>query len=409
MKVLFVTSTFPRSETDDQVPWLLELALVLSEAGVNIEVLAPTYAGLPSHKIQDIPVHRYRYFNKKREIVTHEVGAMNKIANRRDLILPAFSLVMAGMAAAARLARLNKYDVIHSHWPMPMGMVAQAGRWASVSGGKKPRLAATFHGAELALAQRNPHLIPLLTALTKNMHAVIANSSHTASSVLKMTGIRPAVIPFGAPRSVVDFGHTLKAPQKEPSNKSPATGELPIVLAVGRIIERKGFPVLVRAANRLRGKARVIIAGGGEREAVVEAEIKRQRVGDVVHLAGRLTSQELTALYSRCAVFCLPAIVDSRGDTEGLGVVLIEAMSHGKPIVASRIGGIVDAVEDGETGLLVPPNDPEALADALLKLLEDPGLAVKFGGNGRGRARRLFSWERIVEQHLEVYETGTAV
>lgn len=399
MKVLFVTSTFPRSEDDDQVPWLLELALVLRDAGVDLEVLAPTYAGLESHDIHGIPVHRYRYFTKQREVVTHEAGAMNNMVGRRDLMLPAYALVGAGMAAAARLCRNNAYDVVHSHWPLPMGLPAQAGAWASK---KKPKLVATFHGAEVALAKRKSHYRPLLKRLTQNLDTAIANSSSTAATVRDLTGVEAKVIPFGPPRGAVNLDRGPEDTGVEASEDG-----LPIVLAVGRMIERKGFPVLVRAAEKLRGRARVVIVGGGEYEPVVRREIKRNKVEDVVHLAGRISNEELSDLYSRCAVFCLPAIVDSRGETEGLGVVLIEAMSHGKPVVASRLGGIVDAVEDGENGLLVPPNDPDILADALLRVTEDQELAERLGGAGRKRAKALFSWDSVAERHLQVYSAAS--
>ena len=394
MKVLFVTSTFPRSEDDDQVPWLLELALVLREAGVDLEVLAPTYAGLESHEVFGIPVHRYRYFSKKREVVTHEAGAMNNMVGRRDLMLPAFSLVGAGMAATASLCRKNAYDVIHSHWPLPMGLPAQAGAWASK---KRPKLVATFHGAEVALAKRKSHYRPVLKRLTRNLDVAVANSASTAATVRELTGVEAEVIPFGPPRGAVN----LDRPTEETSRD-----ELPIVLAVGRMIERKGFTVLVRAAEKLRGRTKVVIVGGGEYEPVIRREIERDQAGDVVHLAGRLSNEELADLYGRCTVFCLPAIVDSRGETEGLGVVLIEAMSHGKPVVASRLGGIVDAVVDGENGLLVPPDDPEALADALLRVAEDREFAAKLGEAGRERAKKLFSWESIAGRHLRVYAPG---
>ncbi len=391
MKVLFVTSTFPRSDDDDQVPWLLELALVLRDRGVDLEVLAPTYAGLASHTVHGIPVHRYRYFTKKREVVTHEAGAMNNMVGRKDLFLPALSLVGAGMAAAVRLARRNRYDVIHSHWPLPMGIPAQAGAWTS----KKTRLVATFHGAEVALAKRKSHYAPVLRRITRNLDAAIANSNSTAATVRELTGVKATVIPFGPPRGAVDL-------DRSPEKSRPDDG-LPIVLAVGRVIERKGFPVLVRAAERLRGRARIVIVGGGEYEPVVRREIEKTGTGDVVTLAGRLSNAALADLYRDCAVFCLPAIVDSRGETEGLGVVLIEAMSHGKPVVASRLGGIVDAVEDDENGLLVPPNAPDALAEALLRVIGDEKLANRLGEAGRERARRLFSWESVAERHLEVY------
>ncbi len=397
MKVLFVTSTFPRSEGDDQVPWLLELALVLREAGVDLEVLAPTYAGLESHEVFGIPVHRYRYFTKKREVVTHEAGAMNNMVGRRDLMLPAFSLVGAGMAAAAKLCRNGGYDVVHSHWPLPMGLPAQAGAWAAR---KKPRLVATFHGAEVALAKRKGHYRPVLRRLTRNLDAAVANSTSTATTVRELTGVEATVIPFGPPRGAVNL---YRAPEEMETTEEDGR---PIVLAVGRMIERKGFPVLVRAAKKLQDRARVVIVGGGEYEPVVRREVERNQAWDVVRLAGRLSNEELSDLYGRCAVFCLPAIVDSRGETEGLGVVLIEAMSHGKPVVASRLGGIVDAVEDGKNGLLVPPDDPDVLADALLRVAGDRKLAKSLGEAGRERAKKLFAWERIAERHLRIYSPG---
>lgn len=395
MRVLVVTSTFPRHEGDDQVPWLLELSMVLREKGVSLEVLAPTYAGLASHTVHEIPIHRYRYWSKKREVVTHEAGAMNKMAGRRDLALPAFALVGAGMAAAARLSRRNSYDVIHSHWPLPMGLPAQAGAWASKN---KPRLVASFHGAEVALAKRKGHYRPVLKWITHNLDAAISNSRSTARAVRELTGVEPRVIPWGPPRGAVDLS-------RKPEEAAP-TGGLPIVLAVGRVIERKGFPVLVRAAERLRGKARVVVVGGGEDEAKVRREVEKRKVGDVVELVGRLPNEELAELYARCAVFCLPAIIDSRGETEGLGVVLLEAMSHGKPVVASDLGGIPDAVKDGETGLLIPHDDPDVLAKSLLRVVEDEGFAKRLGEAGRERAKRLFSWDSIAEKHLEIYENG---
>lgn len=395
MKVLFVTSTFPRFPGDAEVPWLLELALVLRERGVALEVLAPTYAGLSSHEVFGIPVHRYRYWNKKREVVTHGAGAMNKMPGRGDLLLPAFSLVGAGMAAAARLSRRNRYDIVHSHWPLPMGLPARAASWAAK---ERPGLVATFHGAEVALAKRKSHYRPVLGWIARDLDVAISNSRSTAATVKKLTGVSSSVIPFGPPRGAVDLN-------RRPEDEAGSEG-LPMVLAVGRMIERKGFPTLVRAARRLRGKAEVVIVGGGEFEPVIRREVERLDASDVIRLAGRVESTELSSLYARCAVFCLPATVDSRGETEGLGVVLIEAMSHGKPVVASDLGGIPEAVEDGKTGLLVPPDDPDALADALLGVVEDPPLARRFGEAGRERAKRLFSWESIADRHLAIYEAA---
>ena len=152
----------------------------------------------------------------------------------------------------------------------------------------------------------------MLRRITRNLDSAIANSASTAATVSELTGVEPTVIPFGPPRGAVDLERPLE-------NENASGDELPIVLAVGRMIERKGFPVLVRAAERLRGRARVVIVGGGEYEPVVRKAIQRANVEDVVTLAGRVSNTELSDLYQRCAVFCLPATVDSRGETEGLG------------------------------------------------------------------------------------------
>lgn len=342
--------------------------------------------------LRGVPVRRYRYFTRNREVLDREFGGMGELSGRARLVAPAAALIGAGMLAVARLQRRESFDVIHSHWPLPNGFIAAS---AAGRGAARPALIGTFHGAELTLAMRKPSLVPLLRRVTQGLDAAIANSTYTAGLIRNITGVEPAVIPLGAPRGAASGVDDL-----EPGDLEEG---LPFILSVGRMVERKGFRVLVRAAPQLRGRARILIAGDGEGRAAVEAEIERQGVGDVVKLLGRLPNDRLAALYRRCAVFCLPAFVDSRGGTETLGVVLIEAMTHGKPTVASQVGGIVDVVRHGETGLLVSPEDPEALAGALLRLLENPALAARLGLAGRKRAGTAFSWEEIARRHAELY------
>src|SRR5437899_2041063 len=110
---------------------------------------------------------------------------------------------------------------------------------------------------------------------------------------------------------------------------------------------------------------------------------------------------ELRRAYAGASVLVLPAIVDARGDTEGLGVVLLEAMTYGVPVIGSDLGGITDIVVDGETGLLVPPQDSAALAAALERLATDRGLARRLGEAGRSHGRRHFSWPAIIAQWEE--------
>ena len=116
---------------------------------------------------------------------------------------------------------------------------------------------------------------------------------------------------------------------------------------------------------------------------------------NVVRFAGFVSNDELAALYQNCAAYVHPAIFDDRGDTEGLGVVLVEALAYQRPVVASAVGGIVDVILHEKTGLLVPEKDPAALAAAVLRVLEDKELARHLGGQGLEHVQQFFDWERI--------------
>src|SRR5206468_12053710 len=122
---------------------------------------------------------------------------------------------------------------------------------------------------------------------------------------------------------------------------------------------------------------------------------QRLGVAQQVMFRGKVAPHELQASYARAAVCVLPSVLDTRGDTEGLGVVLLEAMNHGTPVIASRVGGIPDIVEDGVSGLLVPPGDADALATAVRRVRAGPSLARRFGDAGRRRRREPFSWDAV--------------
>ena len=143
--------------------------------------------------------------------------------------------------------------------------------------------------------------------------------------------------------------------------------------------------------------------GDGPERPRLEALVRRLGVENRVAFRGKIASDELQATYARAAVCVLPSVLDARGDTEGLGVVLLEAMNHATPVIASRIGGIPDIVEDGVSGLLVPPGDADALAAALRRLGDDPALARRLGEAGRRRLREQFSWPAIVQRWLDLY------
>jgi glycosyltransferase involved in cell wall biosynthesis len=177
------------------------------------------------------------------------------------------------------------------------------------------------------------------------------------------------------------------------------------VLFVGRLAERKGVRYLIDAVADLPAALRphlTIIGDGPEREAL-EAQTQARGATDRVTFMGWVTPEQLDAAYAAASVFVLPAVVDARGDTEGLGMVLLEAMTYRVPVISTPLGGVTDIVEDDETGLLVPPNDASALAAAIIRIATDPVTADRLGAKGRDYALSHFSWSAVLGQWRALY------
>ncbi len=148
--------------------------------------------------------------------------------------------------------------------------------------------------------------------------------------------------------------------------------------------------------------------GEGPWRETIRRAAENRGLHQVVTFAGRVSEDDLHGYYGSCDIFVLPAVVDSKGDTEGLGVVLLEALRFERPVIGSDVGGIPDIVRPGETGWLVPPGDPEALAAAILEIADDPDQARRIARQGRAYAARRFSLERITEELTSVYRSAMA-
>jgi starch synthase len=179
----------------------------------------------------------------------------------------------------------------------------------------------------------------------------------------------------------------------------------PSVVFVGRITRQKGVPVLLRAAAELDPRAQLVLCAGAPDTPELLAEVtelvdglKARRDG-VLWISGMLQKPEVIQLLSHAALFACPSVY------EPLGIVNLEALAGGAAVVASRVGGIPEVVDDGVTGLLVPPDDPSALAAAMNTVLADPKRAAAMGQAGRERAVTEFGWAAIARQTADLYES----
>ncbi|MFO0957693.1 MAG: glycosyltransferase family 4 protein [Isosphaeraceae bacterium] len=385
-----IGSTYPRHEADYAVPWLRETVRRLTERDHEVTVLAPAYAGLGRHRIDGVPVERFRYAPRGLEHLTHEQGAPNRIRKPIYQALGA-PYVALGAVASARLALRKRFDVIHAHWPFPHGPIAAAARAACGA-----PIVANCHGAEFAMAARKTWVQPLLRRALVGADRLLANSRHTAERVHRMSGREAEVIPYGT---------TVRA-RPTPAPRNP----VPRILFTGRLIQRKGVEYLIRAMPHIlaSGPASLQITGDGDCRAGLECLTRELGLADSVQFLGFVDNKKLDALYAGCDVYVNPSIIDDNGDTEGLGVGPIEAFCHGRPVVASAVGGIVDVVIHERTGLLVPEKDPERLAGAIRRLIERPLEAKALAQAGLEYARRHFDWDRIVESLVDVYHGAIA-
>ena len=173
------------------------------------------------------------------------------------------------------------------------------------------------------------------------------------------------------------------------------------ILAVGRLVEKKGFAVLVDACALLRDRGLTFdcrIIGDGPLQGALQDQIAGHGLGDRVTLAGPMPQERLADELGTAAIATLPCIITPDGDRDGLPTVLLEAMGKGIPVVTTTVTGGPEIVAEGETGILCPPGDPVALADALEALLTDPEGARAMGIAGRQRAERLFDLSTNVRQ-----------
>lgn len=389
LRVLFVATAFPRHEGDVITPWMTETLRRLRTAGVDAEVLAPSYRGIGDHTIHGIPVHRFRYAPRWWETLSHDQTVPDRLNQAPIFLLLVPGYVLCGMLAAAGLTRSKRYDIIHVHWPIPHALMGWAARLA---GGAK--LICTWHGAELRWTRsRWPIFKGFLRWVARTADAHTVNSTHTEA---ELRAIGPADV------AILPYGSTVSPPKE---NSVSAPNAVPELLFVGRLVQRKGVHILLQALTMIPDSVpfRMRIVGDGPLRPTLEKMSRSLGIADRVRFDGFVSDEALREAYQACSLFLLPAIIDDKGDTEGLGVVLIEALAFGKPAIASRIGGITDVVVDGQTGLLIDPGDAAALASAITRLIAEPELRKLLGANAQQRAVDHFSWDAIIGKTVSLY------
>lgn len=238
----------------------------------------------------------------------------------------------------------------------------------------------------------------------KNAKLIVTISKYSLEKIQNHYGVDAAkvrIVPNG-----VDPEKFKPLEDQEAIKRQFGLGNEPCVLFVGSLIPRKGLPFLVEAAEKIVKKyseTKFVIVGEGPSKNQLLSNLATANLSGNFTLLGNVKEDMLPAVYNCADVFALPSI------QEGQGIVLLEAQASAKPVVAFDVGGVNEAIRNGETGLLIKRESSEELADALLKLLSDKALREKMGANGRRFVTENFTWDICAQKMLNVYREALAI
>lgn len=396
MRVLLIAHSFPRDPDDMAGSFLLALARELIGRGHEVMAVAPHGPAVPITDHWDgLAVERYRYGPDARETLAYEGTMHEQVMSSWRARWRLLRLLHASRRAVRTAAARFRPDVMHVHWWFPGGLAVWPGSAQGIP------WVLTSHGTDLFLLDRFPAARAVAGPIFRRATEVTVISSPLVPRAERL-GVgtdRITVIPMPLTESV--FGSPANAQDRDPGH----------VLFVGRLVERKGVEFAIRALKVLTERGRdltfSIVGDGPEREALerlTDALDLRHRVGFV----GALPPQEVARWYRRAAVLVFPTVTDWKGEQEGFGMVLVEAMRAGLPIVASRSGGIPDVIRDGDTGVLVAERDVDGLAEAIEGLIGDADRRTALAAAAQRDVQARFAPASIAERFEAVYRRAVA-
>ncbi|MBI2549651.1 glycosyltransferase [Candidatus Woesearchaeota archaeon] len=405
LKVLVAgSSAFPRWANDNIPVFVYDLSKRLCSKGIEVSVLMPHHPGSKTYEtVGGMSVYRFRYFlPSSLERLCYDGGILPNMKKSFLARLQLPFLVAAEFFSLWKAAKKEHPDIIHAHWILPQGLVA-----AVIGKLLKIPVVVTAHAGDV-FPLNKPFFRILSRFSVRSAAAVTVNSIYTRAAVEKISGRKDiSIIPMG-----VDL--------KLFSSSSPAAAEAvrkrcgiggrdgKMILFVGRLAEKKGVTHLIAAMAEIIKKnpgCKLVIVGDGPEKPALVRQSQQLGLSENVVFAGSVPNNALPSFYRAADVFVLPSIVDRKGDTEGLGVVLLEAIAAGTPVVASNIGGIPDIVINGKTGLLVEQKNRQRLATAIALLLKNPQMRKKLSAAAKSHVARSFSWDALANRFYALFAT----
>jgi len=395
LKILMLVSSYPRSEEDSASIFLRYLADNLSQRYINIHVLAPSDSKGETHIEDNVTIHRFQYFPTFLQQLAYGSGILPNLRHRPWLWIQVPFFLVSMAYSLLHIVRKERPDLIHVHWVLPQGMLAMLAK----SFFKIP-IIITTHGSD-AFALRGRFMQLLKRLVLSKSDAWTANTQATAVAIGDATSLpKPHIIPMGVDVDRFSRGQRASLRHELPENEL-------LILFVGRLVESKGIHDLLKAFSlispEMHARTTLWIVGDGEYRPRLEQDAKALGIGDKTRFWGQVSNHLLPNFYAAADLFVLPSVEAAGGDSEGQGVVLLEAFAARACVVATRVGGITEVVEDGHRGVLVESRRPEQLAAAIEKLLNNEELRLQLAENAFDQVKRHYDWRKIAQDFEELY------
>ncbi len=368
MRIAVLTSSYPRFPGDGTAPFIQSISEHLVLLGHTVEVVAPYDPAVENAggtaSPSGVRVHRFRYVWPRRLHIMGHARAMDADVRLRPLSLLLLPLFLLGAFLKLwQVTGWQRSQVIQVNWVLPNGPVA-----ACVAALRRIPFVVSLHGSDIYFARRNPLFAAVAGWVFRRAAGVTACSPDLRDGALALGAREVRLLPYGIDPQVF-------CPARRSAAYRQALGwadSSVIVTALGRLVHKKGFDRLLAAWAHIAEHhpgVHLVIGGEGPLRPALEAQAQQLGIQGRVTFAGRVPWHQAPEFLASSEVFVLPSVRDAYGNMDGLPNVLLEAMGCGQVVVASRLGGIPIVIEDGQNGLLVPPDDVPALAEALEQAL----------------------------------------
>jgi phosphatidylinositol alpha-1,6-mannosyltransferase len=367
MKLLIVTSNYPRWEGDTTTPFVHNFARELVSQGVRVRVLAPHFIGAKTKEVVDgVEIRRFRYWLPfSGQTVCYQGGALGNLSKNplNKLKLP--TLVFSELIATIKEILFWKPDVVNSHWLLPQGFVA-----ALACKLTRTKHVATVHGGDV-FALNSP-LFRKLKKIAINHSSLVTVNSSVTEKVTKALAPGTQTPFLKLPTGILPLPNLDKTKTSELRAQLQKKSEEKLILFVGRLSEEKGVREAIQATGKLikSGAAvRLIIIGEGHEKETFKRVVNELNINEYVDFLGWVENKDIYYYFAACDVFVGPSKRSNDGWIEAQGLTFVEAMLAGCPVIGSNSGGIPDAVIPEKTGWLVEPGNADDLAETINTVL----------------------------------------